>query len=287
MLADVSLFRWAPRFCRWLCPAAVAVLAWLGPGFEATAAERRPRSPGEQQAAVDLFTAMESGQVEARIIPRNSEQCQLIVRNKTDQPLTVALPASFGAVPVLAQQQLPLPLPPALEQQQPQPLAVTVNRAPVLQWPQNNGQWPPNIMGQQPGAPLALWNIAPEKVGRLKLPSVCLAFGRPDPQPRFPYEIRRLDELTTDPVVAGICAMLGSGQLSQDAAQLAVWHLENGMSWNRLAALCRPSVLAVAPRFTPGELAAAQRAVEAISQSLAREAANRANEAEQADQSPR
>ncbi len=286
MLAHVRLFRRAPRLCRWLGWAAAAAVACLRPGLPAIAAERQGPSPREQPGAVDLFTAMESGQVEARIIPRNSQQCQLLVRNKTDQPLSVALPVAFAAVPVLAQQQLPLPLPPS---QQPQPLGVALNRAaPVLRWPQkNNGQWAPNIAGQRPLARLALWTIAPEKVGWLRLPSVCLALGRPDPQPRFPYEIRRLEELTTDPVVAGICAMLGSGELSQDAAQLAAWHLENGMSWNQLATFCRPSALAVAPRFTPGELAAAQRAVETIRQSLARAASNRANEFEQTNHSPR
>jgi len=288
MVSDVGLFRCGSHFCRWLCWSAVAALVFLGSGFEAAAVERPTPWPGEQQAAVDLFEAMESGQVEARIIPRDSRQCQLLVRNKTDRPLTVALPAAFGAVPVLAQQ-LPLPLPPAVQQQQPQPLGVTLNRAaPVLQWPPNiNGQWAPNINGQGPGAPLALWNIAPEKVGRLKLPSVCLAFGAPNPRPKYPYEIRPLDELTTDPVLAEVLVMLGGGQLSQDVAQLVAWHQENGMSWNRLATLCRPSALALAPRFTPGELAAARHAVEEISRSQERQAANQANQADQANQTPR
>ena len=33
-----------------------------------------------------------------------------------------------------------------------------------------------------------------------------------------------------------MCQMLGSGQVSQRAAQAAAWHLNNGMTWEELAA---------------------------------------------------
>ena len=53
--------------------------------------------------AVDLFDAMKSGDVEVKYVAKNSREGQLLVKNNTDQPLTVKLPEAFAAVPVLAQ----------------------------------------------------------------------------------------------------------------------------------------------------------------------------------------
>jgi len=240
-------------FGRLLSGAVFTVVFWAAAEAILPAAQPAVRPDVEQAEAVDLFQAMASGRIEARIIPRNSQQCQLLVRNNTDRPLSVALPAAFGAVPVLAQQ-MAVPMP---AEQSPQPLGVVLDRGqPLLHWP--------GEVNEAAAPVLALWNIAPEKVGRMKLRSVCLALGQPDPKPRIPYEIRRLEDVTTDPVLRQVLLLMGAGRLSQDAAQLAAWHLENGLNWNQLAALCRPGALGLAPRFTPGELAAAREAVEAI-----------------------
>ena len=56
------------------------------------------------------------------------------------------------------------------------------------------------------------------------------------PVPRIPYEIRPLESATSNPEVVEVCRMLGTGQLNQRAAQAATWHLNNGMSWEQLAA---------------------------------------------------
>ena len=36
-----------------------------------------------------------------------------------------------------------------------------------------------------------MFNVAPEKVGKFKVPTVCLEHGKHDPTPRVTYEIRR------------------------------------------------------------------------------------------------
>ncbi len=53
--------------------------------------------------AVSLFDAMESGKIDVKFVPQNMNEGRVIISNQTDQPLHIQLPATFGAVPVLAQ----------------------------------------------------------------------------------------------------------------------------------------------------------------------------------------
>src|SRR5438270_9054457 len=62
-----------------------------------------PGTTASGKTPVDLFDAMKSGDIEVKFIARNSRDGQLLVKNKTDQPLSVKLPDAFAAVPVLAQ----------------------------------------------------------------------------------------------------------------------------------------------------------------------------------------
>ncbi len=53
--------------------------------------------------SVDLFDGMKSGDLDVKFLPKNSRDAQILVKNNTDQPLSVKLPPAFAAVPVLAQ----------------------------------------------------------------------------------------------------------------------------------------------------------------------------------------
>ena len=95
------------------CPVAFACVVWAAvvvalPGSAVAGSDRpkdlygaRPFNPEDE--TVDLLTAMENGKLEAKIIPRDATQCQLLITNKTEKPLNVRLPDVFGAVPVMAQ----------------------------------------------------------------------------------------------------------------------------------------------------------------------------------------
>ena len=76
-----------------LAPAMVVLS--MGPAI-GSAAERsgKPRADGEQ---IDLFVAMQQGQVDVQFIPQDENRCRLLVTNKTDKPLSVKLPDSFVA----------------------------------------------------------------------------------------------------------------------------------------------------------------------------------------------
>ena len=80
------------------------------------------------------------------------------------------------------------------------------------------------------------FNVAPDKVGKIKVTTVCLEHGKLDPNPRVPYEIRPIESFTQNQRVIEVCKMLGRGELAQNVAQAAAWHLGNGLSWEELAA---------------------------------------------------
>ncbi|RMF86799.1 MAG: hypothetical protein D6741_21435, partial [Planctomycetota bacterium] len=76
----------------------------VGVGVQAFAADQpAPKNSPAPEAAVDMFKAIEAGQIEVQLIPKDSTECRVIVKNKTDKPLTVGLPQAFAGVPVLAQ----------------------------------------------------------------------------------------------------------------------------------------------------------------------------------------
>ncbi len=63
----------------------------------------------EKPAVVDeavqtqMFAAMEAGQIDVKFIPLGPEKANLLIKNLTEKPLNVQLPAAFAGVPVLAQ----------------------------------------------------------------------------------------------------------------------------------------------------------------------------------------
>ena len=52
---------------------------------------------------VEMFSAIDQGQLEVKLIPKDSTLCNVLIENKTDKPLTVRLPDAFAGVPVMAQ----------------------------------------------------------------------------------------------------------------------------------------------------------------------------------------
>jgi len=116
-----------------------------------------------------------------------------------------------------------------------------------------------------------LFNVTPEKVGKVKVACMCLEHGKKDPQASIKYEIRPIESFTDKPAVHELCKMLGNGLISQRAAQAAAWHLNNDMSWDALAAKEVKHLGARStPYFSPQELQAAM-SVAAKAESLAKQ----------------
>ncbi len=201
-------------------PLSLICVAW---GADSTEA---PQAKQAAAKSVDLFEAINSGDVEVKYIPRNSREAQLLIKNNTDQPLSVKLPDAFAAVPVLAQ------------------AAGGAQRTPRNNNNNNNNQNQATGGGglggvggggggNQRGG--GQFSIPAEKTVTLKAETVCLEHGKKEPNANVPYEIKPIDSYTDDAKIQELCKMLGHGEASQRTIQAAAWHFASHMTWEELA----------------------------------------------------
>lgn len=218
------------RPCRFTRPASVlALLCSIGLVLGAKRPEASP-SPGQLNAAhrtVELFAAVEAGQIEVRFIPKDSKRARILIENKTGEPLNVQLPEAFAALPVLAQFQ------PGggqgLGQGQGQGSGGG-NQA--VGGGLNQGR---NGGGQNGMFQNGMFNVAAEKVGVLRVACVCLEHGKAEPRAAIAYKMVPIEQFTSDRSVHALLTAFAKDDFDQRAAQAAAWHLASGMSWDELA----------------------------------------------------
>jgi hypothetical protein len=111
----------------------------------------------------------------------------------------------------------------------------------------------------------------------VKLPTVCLEYGKREPTARMPYRLTAFEKVSQDPKLALILGGLASGHVSQKVAQAAAWHLASGRTWEQLAAevIDRAGGDPDLPVFSAAELAAARRAVDVVTRLAAAAEAER------------
>jgi hypothetical protein len=180
------------------------------------------RLPSDPSApSVEMFDGMKAGQVEVKMVTKDSTEARLLITNRTNQPLNVRLPEAFAGVHVLAQ------------------LGGMGGGGGGM------GGGAQGVGGAGGGAGGAgggggggagFFNIPAETVAEVKVPCVCLEHGKPEPRPQMTYEVRPLEALSTNPAVREVLKQLGQGNVSQRVAQVAAWHYANNMSWDELAA---------------------------------------------------
>jgi hypothetical protein len=185
---------------------------------------------------VDFFAGMESGEIEAAMIMSDATKGVVTVRNKTDQPLTVKLPAALAGIPILAQRRG------GAGGGGMGGMGGMGGRNSGMGGMQGmmggmmgGGMMGGGMMGGMGGMGMGgMFNIAPEKVQKVKITAVCADHGLTDPSPRVPYKPIPAESYAKDPAVIAAVVLMCSGQLDQPAAQAAVWHLQNGLSWEEL-----------------------------------------------------
>ncbi|HEX3999850.1 MAG TPA: hypothetical protein VHX65_14970 [Pirellulales bacterium] len=177
-------------------------------------------------SGTDFFAAIQSGDLTATIIPHDSRRAQVILKNNTDQPLTVKLPDAFVAMPVVAQAA-------GLGGNN----AGGNNRNTTTNNNNKNQTVGGGMGGMGGGAGGGMFSIPPERVVKLQLPVVCLEYGKAEPSAHVPYTIVPAEKYTSDPELQEVCRQLGDSRLDQRAAQAAAWHVANHMSWDDLASL--------------------------------------------------
>jgi len=212
----------------------------VGFGSVLFAAGKEERSAPREPAEVGLFAAMGEGKLDVIVIPRDAKKVTLQLRNKSDQPLTIRLPEAFAAVPVQAQllgggnngggigfgqggNQA------GGQGGGPQGLGVAGGG-------QNGGNHPGGG-GRRRGDAPGLFNVPAGKVIKVRLTSVCLEYGKPEPTARNEYVIKPIQSFCDKPEVVSILRSLGNGQVSQEVAQLAAWNVASGTSFEQIASL--------------------------------------------------
>lgn len=192
----------------------MSVLALAACCSQSMARDPRPSpSPARGHDRVEMFSAVEEGLIEVDMIGLDATKANLIFKNKTDKPLSIHLPEVFAGVPVLAQD-------------------IGGADAGGTSGAQATGGGG-GIGGIGGGG--GFFNVAPKRTGKLGVETICLEHGKRDPNPKIDYEIKPLATVTSKPEVIELCRMLGRGEIPQNSAQAAAWHLANGLSWQQLA----------------------------------------------------
>jgi len=279
---------WAPSLG---CAVALMLLPTVVPAAAGRGKAPKPGQYNPDDKTVELFQAIKDGQIDVKLIPKDSTECGVLIENKTRQPLNVKLPEAFAGVPVLAQV--------GGAGINPGGLGVGGNNRNRNNNSGNQGfgggmggmgmgmggmgmggmgmfNVPPEQVGQN--AP-AMFNVPPEKVGKLKVDTVCLEHGKAEPRAAMKYEIKPIDQFTDKKEVYELCRMLGTGRINQRAAQAAAWHLNNNMNWQELAAKRLKYANGTSrPYFSPQELQTGMQ--------LAGAAAKLAQQREKPDKTP-
>ena len=240
----------------------------VSPARDGLAADsaRKSSVSAPASAVSDLFDAEERQQVSIRYIPNDSKSAQIIVTNRTRSPQTLRLPVAFAGVPVLAQFGGGMGGGGMGGGQGGFAGAGIGGGAQAMGGGGGGfgGQGMNGMggggMGQGGGG---AFSIPPERSRTFRVPTVCLEYGKTEPSSRMPYKLVRADSFSSDPKLAVVLEILGRGELSQKVAQAAVWHMANGLSWEKLAAekIDRAGGIPDEPYFSQAELIAAHRVV--------------------------
>jgi hypothetical protein len=260
-----------------IASAALFSLTWDNPEVAAANKKSVSKKPiknpkydpnGEE---VEFFAAIEAGQIEAKLIPKNALGGNVLIENKTDKPLNVKLPEAAIGVPINAQfggmgggmggmggmgggmggmgggmggmgggQQMMG--------------GGMGGMGGGMMGGMGGG------MGGMGGMMGGFGSIPPERVISVPFNSVCLQHGRPEPTSSSRYRLIPVAKVSTNPVLYELLATIGSGRVDSQAAQAAAWTISDKMSWQQLAAKTEEHLggQAPTPYFTQAQLLAGQ-----------------------------
>ena len=178
------------------------------------------RAEPNRLSEVELFAAIEAGEIDVKFIPKDASEANVIVKNLTKKPLKIRLPEAFAGIPVNAQFGGGMG-------------GMGGGMGGMGGGMGGMGGGMGGMGGM--GGGMGMMRVAPNKAQKLAVTTVCLEHGKPDPNPRMAYKIVPLDFVTKDARVSSLCSMLGRGQVAQNTAQAAAWHLTDNLSWRQLA----------------------------------------------------
>jgi len=200
----------------------------------------KSQSAVEGFESVDMFDAIDHGEVEVIIRATSASKSNLIVKNTTDKPLAIAMPAAFSAVPVLRQG---FGGGGGLGNQGGGGLGggqVGFGRGRGQQGigggfggGQQGGGFGGGgggFGGGGFGGGGGVFNIPAGRIGKVSVNTVCLEEGKPDPQSRIDYKVQPLADLNDDPKIFEMIQMLATDEIAQPVVQAAAWHMSDNLA---------------------------------------------------------
>ena len=173
--------------------------------------------------AIDLFGAVDKGQLEMKFVAKSDHDARVIITNKTKQPMTIRLPEAFAGVPVVAQRM--------------------GGGGGGFGGGQGGGGFGGGGQNQSVGGGFGggggglggggqgggggFFSIPPEHTARLDVAVVCLDHGLRDPSSSKLYQMVPIEQHVKRPAVVELMKAFGRGELQHGAAQAAAWHLNN------------------------------------------------------------
>lgn len=216
----------------------LAAHAWAEP--------RGSKKDPVEQANVELFDAIKSGDIEVKVIAKDSSKGNVLIQNKTQKRLRIQLPEALAAAPVMAQVGFGNGINAgnglnagrqggAANQTLGVGFQGGVNGNNFLNGGNNRG--PGNNVGANPFAfpGGGIFDVEPEQVRKIKMTAVCLEHGKRNPNSKIKYQLIPLESYTSNSQTLELVKMLDRGEIDQSSAQAAAWHLENGLTWEALA----------------------------------------------------
>lgn len=209
--------------------------------------------PVEGFELVEMFKAMEDGDIDVIIKTIDEKKSNVIVTSKSDKPLAIQMPETFAAVPKGANYQGGLGAPGGGgggfggggqqgggfgggQQGGGQAAGGGFGGGQGGGGFGGGGQQGGGFGGGGGGG---VFNIPPGKVGKVSLTTVCLEHGKPNPTLAMDYTIAPLKTVTTNGSVSEICRMLANDEVVQPVAQAASWRITDGLSWQQMLVLNR------------------------------------------------
>ena len=280
------------RLVRLTAVAAFVVTLTVG----ATAADKRKPTitrlkldPSARQ--VELFEGIEEDELDVKLIPKDSKGGNLLIENKTKEPLTIQMPDGFVGVHIHKQ----IGglgggglgglgggglgglggggLGGGLGGGGGQGVGGGLGGGGLGGGLGGGGLGGGGLGGLGGGG--GFFSIPAETVARVPYKSVCLNYGKAEPNPKMDYEIRPVDSFTDNETLQALIGLVGTGNIDPEIAQAAAWHLSDGMSWAQLANMPEERLdgRQPGPYFAPGKVSAAQT-LTAIATEKAREIAS-------------
>ena len=179
-------------------------------------------------AAIDLFDAIDQDLIDAKFVARSAAKGRLVLTNKTKEPVNILIPEAFAGVPTLSQFG-------GGGGGGGGGLGGGGGGGQSVGGGGGGGGGRGGGGGGRGGGGGGAFNIAPEKIGRIDVPLLCLDHGLRDPSSSKPYEVRPIEDVVKSPALIEIVKAYANGDIPRGASQAATWHINSQVSWNDLA----------------------------------------------------